>query len=143
MWLQATQDVPDPMERVGRIGLVCLHVQLLLFEQAISKGRWEGCQLTLDFIERDPIAACMLASEALGLGLSEPDIERTVAARFGRYAKDPSVPYQSEHTATQNCKFENEYGRLFDRVQDWAALRGLKATIEPAWRGQLARRSRA
>ena len=130
LWHHATAGVADPLERAGRIALVALHLQLRLFEAALSHGGWGPPHvLTLDEIEADPVAACLTAAAALDLQVTERELERSVAARAQRYAKDPSINYSPEQVAAQNRAIDAEYGVIIHRVLDWAALRGLKGSI--------------
>jgi hypothetical protein len=127
LWHRATAGTDDPLERAARIALASLHVQLQLFEQVMIKGGWGSSQvLTLDEIEEDPLGACMFASAALELNLSARELDRVIAERVHRYAKDPSTSYSTEWTASQNRQIDANYGRVIDRALDWAALSNLK-----------------
>lgn len=126
LWQRALAGTTDPIESAARLSLVGLHVQLQLFEAAMRQGGWGADRLlTLSEIEDDPAEACIDASRALGLDLPHQALIAGVSHGIRRHAKDPQYAYVPELRRAENRQVESAYGRLIERVLDWAALVGL------------------
>ena len=127
LWADAMRRPAAELEVAARVGLISLHHQFSLFKEAMRRGRWSGANLlSLRQIEDDPVCACMVAAQALGVEIGCADIIRTIEKRASVYAKAPDRFYSREARRRLNAQIERAYGQVFDQALEWAAGAGLE-----------------
>jgi len=117
---QAVEATDDPLGRVANLAVVAHHIQLSMFDKALSRGGWgRAHRIDLHEILDSPHGAAEKASRALRLDLDPREIERTVEAHAGRHSKAPAIDYSADRQRSDNATVLANHGRTIEAAVSW------------------------
>ena len=111
----------DPLRKAANLALLARYFQVGTFQRAALIGGWNDNQvIDFDLITNSPHEAAAKAVAALGLDVSDTDIDRNVARQSGRYAKQPDLAFSAEQQRSSDRESLAEHRQLFDDALAWA-----------------------
>lgn len=116
-WLRAAIAASDdPLARAVRLAAVTLHVQMRAFAAVAVPGR----AIDAAAVTGDPVAAALMATQLLDLGIDPGRLAAHAAAKSGEDSKNPGRAFTTAGRRGEDDAVEQHHGALLDAAEDWA-----------------------
>lgn len=128
---KAAGSTADPLQQAARLTLLALSFQLLIFEEARSKGGWAANRIiAFSELHNDPVSTATRTAQLLHLDINPAMIANHSDGVLARNAKSPDRQFHPNDEAENNRVIEQHHGRTFDQALEWAYAEGLYLIID-------------